>query len=178
MELKTATRSISSLTQKTTKMNMDSEHSRSHITEEENDTNASLTDFSLEDLEDIPPGFCCWQSKQNSKISSLIAPTPPPQTFVERLALAVKWILWTVTSAFHLYLLIVNIGATMQQNTVRGALPDTFELLYPPTYNIGPVCAWDEGGPNANIQTFELVDKALAANFTVIHCGACGACSW
>jgi len=76
-----------------------------------------------------------------------------------------------------LYLTIVNIGATAQQKNVRAALPGTFAQLYPPEFKIGPICAWNESTPNADIQTFDTIDEVYAANYSVVHCGACGACS-
>ncbi|KAL3925873.1 MAG: hypothetical protein SGILL_000122 [Bacillariaceae sp.] len=177
--LKSNARSRSSVTQTTTNIATESDHSRSNNDDSDgNDTDESIADFTLEDLEEIPsPGACCWLSKKNAAIDGLVPPTPPPRTCVEKMVMFCKWFLWSLTSTFHLYLLAVNIGATYQQTVVRQALPDTFELLYPPNYVTGPMCAWDEGSPNADIQTFDSIDEVYAANYTVIHCGACGACS-
>jgi hypothetical protein len=77
----------------------------------------------------------------------------------------------------HLYFLIICIGATAQQNKVRNALPGTFSLLYPPNYVDSTMCAWNEASPDADIRTFESPQAAQEANYTVIHCGACGSCS-
>lgn len=90
---------------------------------------------------------------------------------------AVKWFSWFVVNSFFLFLVIVNIGATHQNKAVRKNLPLAFASLYPPDYNNGTVCAWDNNGPNSIIQTFDTPDDAVAANFSVVHCGACGACS-
>jgi hypothetical protein len=39
------------------------------------------------------------------------------------------------------------------------------------------MCAWNEASPNGTIRTFETLQEVYDANWTVIHCGACGACS-
>lgn len=47
-------------------------------------------------------------------------------------------------------------------------------------YSSGTVCAWNrnEAGANdLNITTFDSPDAAISANYSIIHCGACGACS-
>jgi hypothetical protein len=43
--------------------------------------------------------------------------------------------------------------------------------------NEGPVCAFDDRGPQSNITTFANKEAAHDAGFLVLHCGACGACS-
>jgi len=101
----------------------------------------------------------------------------PPRKGWERVLNIIKWTLWAVTSGMHLYFVIINIGATTQQNRVRAALPGTFELLYPSDYVVGQMCAWDKASPDADIRTFDSLEEVYAANYTVIHCGACGACS-
>lgn len=67
--------------------------------------------------------------------------------------------------------------ATNQQNIVRSQLQNTFEVLYPPDYQAGAMCAWDESSPNGNIMSFESIQDVYDANYTVIHCGSCGNCS-
>jgi multidrug transporter EmrE-like cation transporter len=101
----------------------------------------------------------------------------PPRKRWERVLNFVKWTLWGITSAMHLYFLIICIGATTQQDRVRRALPRTFKLLYPPDYTVSTMCAWNESSPFADIRTFDSLDAVLEANYTVVHCGACGACS-
>jgi hypothetical protein len=84
---------------------------------------------------------------------------------------------WYVSSLFFFFLTIVNIGSTTQQTTVRTALGPTFAQLYPPDFNTGSMCAWDKASPNATIKTFDTLQAVYDANWTVVHCGACGACS-
>ena len=88
-----------------------------------------------------------------------------------------KWTLWTAACGWHLAFTIVNIGAAKQQRIVREALSNTFDILYPEDYTTGAMCAWDESSPNADIRTFDSLEDATNANFTVIHCGECGHCS-
>ena len=88
-----------------------------------------------------------------------------------------KRFLWYLSSFVCLFLTIVNIGATHQQCAAKGALFGTFELLYPPDYLTGTMCAWDAPGPNATIKTFESLQDVYDADYKVVHCGACGTCS-
>jgi len=88
-----------------------------------------------------------------------------------------KWTAWCLANLLSLFLVIVNIGATHQKKAVQKNLPAAYALQYPPDYNNGTVCAWDNNGPGSIIQTFETPDEALAAKFSIVHCGACGACS-
>ncbi|KAG7373343.1 hypothetical protein IV203_034067 [Nitzschia inconspicua] len=101
----------------------------------------------------------------------------PPRKRWESILKIAKWGLWGITSVMHLYFLIICIGATIQQDRVRNALPQTFDLLYPPNYVKSTMCAWNESAPYADIRTFDSLDAVMEANFTVIHCGACGSCS-
>ena len=39
------------------------------------------------------------------------------------------------------------------------------------------MCAWNESSPNADIRTFTSLQAVYDANYTVVHCGACGDCS-
>ena len=95
----------------------------------------------------------------------------------ERASNFIKWLLWTVTTGFHIYLTIVAIGATSQMNNVRAALPSTYAFLYPENYVEGTMCAWNESSPDGDIRTFATLDEVFAANYSVIHCGACNKCS-
>lgn len=99
------------------------------------------------------------------------------KTTVEKLISVIKWISLILVNALFLYLVIVNIGATHQNKVVQRHLQDSFEFLYPPDYNNGTVCAWDNQGEESSITTFDSPAAAAAANFSVVHCGACGACS-
>lgn len=89
----------------------------------------------------------------------------------------VKRILWYCLSFFFLFFTIVNINASYEQCAARNALSPAWEVLYPPDYDSGAMCAWDKPGPNANITTFKSVEDVEAANFRVVHCGKCAACS-
>ena len=101
----------------------------------------------------------------------------PPRKRWELILNVIKWTLWGITSAMHIFFLIICIGATAQQERVRAALPGTFSLLYPSDYVESFMCAWNQSSPNADIRTFDSLDAVLEANYTVIHCGACGSCS-
>mmetsp|Transcript_49945 Transcript_49945/g.55769 ORF Transcript_49945/g.55769 Transcript_49945/m.55769 type:complete len:886 (+) Transcript_49945:3-2660(+) len=86
-------------------------------------------------------------------------------------------IVWHTSSIFFLYMTLVNIGATHQQNLVRSHLNDAFTVLYPPDYQTGKMCAWDDKTPQGNIRTFDKLDEVYDAGYKLIHCGECGKCS-
>uniref|UniRef100_A0A7S4AHW5 Transmembrane protein n=1 Tax=Pseudo-nitzschia australis TaxID=44445 RepID=A0A7S4AHW5_9STRA len=100
-------------------------------------------------------------------------------SFLWRFGRVTQDIVWCVTSLLFLYMTLVNIGATHQQNIVRLSLNDAFELLYPPDYHTGKMCAWSEKSPDGHIRTFDTLQEVYDTdrNYTVIHCGECGACS-
>jgi hypothetical protein len=83
--------------------------------------------------------------------------------------------LWYASSGLFLFLAVVNIGATAQQQVVREALGSAWDVLYPQNYQSGPLCAWDENYDN--IRTFDTLEAVYDANFSVVHCGECAACS-
>lgn len=87
-----------------------------------------------------------------------------------------KIILITTTNLLFLYFVIVCIGATYQQDRTRDKLPYVHKTIYN-HMNEGPVCAFDNRGPESNITNFPDADAAHQAGFLVLHCGACGACS-
>jgi hypothetical protein len=101
----------------------------------------------------------------------------PPRKPWECAVTVLKWTLWSITTVSHLYLTIINIGATVQQTAVRAALPSTYSTFYPADYITGTMCAWNESSPHADIRTFDSLDDVMAANYSVVHCGACGSCS-
>ena len=88
----------------------------------------------------------------------------------------VKIIIITLAYLLCLYFVAVSIGATDQINSTRAKLPSVHEELYT-HMNEGPVCAFDNKGPESNITTFANDEAAHSAGFLVLHCGACGACS-
>eukprot|EP00531_Pseudo-nitzschia_arenysensis_P009557 CAMPEP_0116128384 /NCGR_PEP_ID=MMETSP0329-20121206/7333_1 /TAXON_ID=697910 /ORGANISM="Pseudo-nitzschia arenysensis, Strain B593" /LENGTH=697 /DNA_ID=CAMNT_0003622523 /DNA_START=139 /DNA_END=2229 /DNA_ORIENTATION=+ len=101
----------------------------------------------------------------------------PQQKGWSKMATISKWTSWALVCAWHVSFTIVDIGANHERNRIRSALPGTFEMLYPENYNTGAMCAWDEASPSADIRTFDSMQSALDANYTVIHCGECAACS-
>ena len=95
------------------------------------------------------------------------------QTFVSIL----RWIVWIGVNGLFLYVIIVNIGASVQTDAVMTQLPASYAFLYPPNYGNGTTCAWNAPGENATFMTFNTSAEAIAANYEIVHCGACGACS-
>lgn len=91
--------------------------------------------------------------------------------------LGLKRFIWYFFSIAFFLLTIVNIKATHEQCAAKNALEPTFKQLYPQDYNTGTMCAWDEPGPNATIKEFDSVQAVNDANYKVVHCGSCGACS-
>lgn len=88
-----------------------------------------------------------------------------------------KWFIVFIVNVCCLYVTIVNIGATSEMEVVRYNLPNATRNLYPPDYQNGTMCAWDEPTPNAILKTFDTLDEVYAANWTVAHCEACANCS-
>ncbi len=88
----------------------------------------------------------------------------------------VKIIIITLAYLLCLYFVAVSIGATDQISSTRAKLPSVHEEIYT-HMNEGPVCAFDDRGPQSNIATFANKEAAHDAGFLVLHCGACGACS-
>ncbi|KAL3920448.1 MAG: hypothetical protein SGILL_003259 [Bacillariaceae sp.] len=111
---------------------------------------------------------CCWKRRHYKA---------PRRKAWDRVLHILKWTLWGVTSLMHVLFLIICLGATAQQTAVRLALPGTFALLYPPDYIESAMCAWNESSPYGDIRTFESPQAVMEANYTIIHCGACGSCS-
>lgn len=101
----------------------------------------------------------------------------PIKTPFQKFICLVRWIIWIGVSVLFLYVTIINIGASQQTTIVMAHLPASDARLYPPDYNTGVMCAWNHQGENSTIQTFQTRAEALAANMSVVHCGACGACS-
>ena len=93
-----------------------------------------------------------------------------------KLIVWVKIIVITVAYLLCLYFVAVSIGATNQIQSTKDKLPAVQEELYNNMHE-GPVCAFDNKGPDSNITTFPDMEAAHEAGFLVLHCGACGACS-
>lgn len=77
-------------------------------------------------------------------------------------------------SVASLFLVIVNIGATKQIDAVRLNYHAVHDTLYG-AMDQGPVCAFDKIG--GDIRTFNDIDTARSAGYTLAHCGGCGKCS-
>ena len=85
-----------------------------------------------------------------------------------------SWTLYLMACFVCVFAVIVNIGASHQQEAARAKLPYVFEKLYR-YMDEGPVCAFDNRGADSNITTFPDRDAAHAAGFLILHCGACAA---
>lgn len=136
--------------------------------------NESLATRSIEEPE-IPSLYS--MMKQNSCCCRRRHYEAPRQKGWSLWFMVVRWTLWTLACCWHLGFTVVNIGASYQQNKVRGALHETYENLYPTNYTTGVMCAWDKASPDADIRTFDSLSDVTDAGYTVIHCGACGSCS-
>ena len=82
-----------------------------------------------------------------------------------------------IVNLFCIYFTVVNIGATNEQIVVRINLPSATRALYPPDYQNGTMCAWDEATPNGTIKTFDTLEEVYDAGWSVVHCEACSNCS-
>jgi hypothetical protein len=98
------------------------------------------------------------------------------KTCGEKIWLFICWSVWIILVLGSLFIVAVNLGSTYQQEAARVKLPYVFDALYR-NMNDGPVCAFDDRGPNSNITTFPNKEAAHAEGFLVVHCGACAACS-
>lgn len=87
------------------------------------------------------------------------------------------WTIYLLVCLVCFFVLIANIGSTRQQQAAKAKLPYVHEKLYK-YIDEGPVCAFDNRGPDSNITTFPDKDAAHMAGFSVLHCGACGAVSF
>ena len=88
----------------------------------------------------------------------------------------IKIFVITISYLICLYFTAVSIGATSQISNTKALLPSVQVALYN-SMNEGPVCAFDNRGPESNIMTFPGKDAAHEVGFLIVHCGACGACS-
>lgn len=79
-----------------------------------------------------------------------------------------------VINVLAVYVAAVAMGATVQIRNTKAKLPYVQHVLYD-GQNEGPVCSFDE--KCGTIQGFDNVEDSLDANYTVAHCGECGACS-
>jgi hypothetical protein len=84
------------------------------------------------------------------------------------------WTVYVLVCSICLFAVVVNIGASQQQEAARAKLPFVFEELYK-YIDEGPVCAFDNRGAESNITTFADREAAHEAGFLILHCGACAA---
>lgn len=101
-----------------------------------------------------------------------------PKTCIEKkVSVFLKWSISIFVHVLVLFVAIVKIGAARQMAAVRAHLSSALQVMYPPEYNTGPVCAWSNPTSSGIIQTFATAQDAYNANYTIVHCGECGACS-
>ena len=100
------------------------------------------------------------------------------RSLLEKIFIVIKWTVWIVASCLSLYVTIINIGATKQVHRAMKNLPMTEKILYE-NLNKGPVCAFLNTGKEKTyeVRTFHNATLARASNYTIAHCGSCGACS-
>ena len=115
-----------------------------------------------------PPAWC--------EVFICVTPEYKESTLLWKIICWLKVFIIVLANCLCLYFVIVCIGATKQITSTRQKLPSVKEALYT-HMNEGPVCAFDNRGPESNITTFENKEAAHDAGFLVVHCGACGACS-
>ncbi|CAB9497039.1 expressed unknown protein [Seminavis robusta] len=103
--------------------------------------------------------------------------------FAKRALNCCSWTFWFVLLAASLFFVVLLIGAQYQEKTVRRLLPRVNAILYD-FQNEGEVCAFDARGEStlrakveATQRNFTNRDEAHSAGYSVLHCGACGACS-
>jgi hypothetical protein len=102
----------------------------------------------------------------------------PPKTGLEKFWSALKWSISILLHVLLLCIAIVHIGVAQQMAAVRANLLPAYQLMYPEkSYNNGTVCAWSNSTSSGITQTFATARVAYIANYSVIHCGECGACS-
>lgn len=97
---------------------------------------------------------------------------------LEKTCTFLKWTVWFLASMCALFVTVVSIGAVKQAHIVKGNLHKVHDGFYA-NMNEGPVCAFLDTGIKSphNTITFESAEAALLLNYTIAHCGACGACS-
>jgi hypothetical protein len=111
--------------------------------------------------------LCCCAQKYDNR---------PRQSCLGRVMSAFKWVLWIAISGFCLFVTIVNIGSTFQQQETSESLVTVQSTLYN-NMNEGPVCAIKNRGVNSTMRTFDNLQAANDEGFLVVHCGECAACS-
>ncbi|CAB9498216.1 expressed unknown protein [Seminavis robusta] len=102
----------------------------------------------------------------------------------EKLHNCCSWFVWSLLFAASMFFILILVGSQFQEKTVRANLPRVHEILYG-DMNTGPMCAFDNRGTyetrrekvEATQRTFWTPEDARLANYTILHCGACGKCS-
>ena len=95
-----------------------------------------------------------------------------------------SWFLWTLIFAASIFFVVLLVGAQKQEEEVRSLLPFVHKILYD-TMNTGEMCAFDDRATNmtrkekmdATQRTFSSPVEAHLAGYSILHCGACAACS-
>jgi hypothetical protein len=105
---------------------------------------------------------------------------PNPIKTLDKVFIIMRWAVWTIAALCCLYVTIINIAGMHQFSIANKKLGTVDNILYKNT-NGGKVCAFNETGLEGKgplfLMTFENADAALSKNFTIAHCGECGACS-
>ena len=140
-------------------------------------SNVGDDSFSVESIEEREIPTLWAMVKDNSCCRRRKHYQAPRRRGWSRFVTIFKWTLWTLACSWHLSFVVLSIGASYQQNKVRGALFGAYEKLYPGNYTTGAMCAWDEASPNADIRTFDSFQDVMDMGYTIIHCGECGYCS-
>ena len=110
-------------------------------------------------------------------------PAEKSKPFAKRAINCLRWTGWFLLLAASMFFVVLLIGAQYQEQQVRSLLPYVNELLYN-HMNDGEVCAFDARGNStlrakveATQHTFDSKEEAHLAGYSVLHCGACAACS-
>jgi len=95
-----------------------------------------------------------------------------------RLKIFLKWTIWFVGALCSLYVTVINIGGMYQYRASSKHFEAVDDILYN-HMNDGDVCGFNESGTEGPpiVITFSNAEEAIASNFTIAHCGKCGACS-
>lgn len=100
---------------------------------------------------------------------------------LDKIFIVARWTIWVIAALCCLYITIINIAGMYQFNIASEKLASVHEILYK-NMNDDKVCAFNETGKRGlgppYVRTFENAEAARLRNYTIAHCGACGACSY
>jgi hypothetical protein len=115
---------------------------------------------------------CCCGHREKDKLTQF-------QT-LDKIFIVMRWTIWVIAALCCLYITVINIAGMYQFNIASKKLASVHEILYK-NMNDGKVCAFNETGEKGLgplfVKTFENAEAAHLSNYTIAHCGACGACS-